>query len=66
MVWTPIDLMPKHHEVTASWWRQLVGASYLWWALATIGAVGATVAVRNAAATAPRASTTPSPVSAVS
>jgi alpha-1,2-mannosyltransferase len=52
--------------VTASWWRQLVGASYLWWALATIGAVGATVAVRNAAATAPRASTTPSPVSAVS
>ena len=41
MVWTPIDLMPKHHEVTAAWWRQLVGVSYLWWALATIVAAGA-------------------------
>jgi len=66
MVWTPIDLMPKHHEVTASWWRQLVGASYLWWALATIVAAGATVAVRSAVATTPQASTTPAPVSAVS
>ncbi len=36
MVWTPIDLMPKHHEVTAPLWRQLVGVSYLWWALATL------------------------------
>jgi alpha-1,2-mannosyltransferase len=66
MVWTPIDLMPKHHEVTASWWRQLVGASYLWWALATIVAAGATVVVRSAVATTPQASTTPAPVSAVS
>jgi alpha-1,2-mannosyltransferase len=66
MVWTPIDLMPKHHEVSASWWRQLVGASYLWWALATIVAAGATVAVRSAAATAPHVSTAPAPVSAVS
>ena len=22
MVWTPIDLMPKHHEVTAPLWRR--------------------------------------------
>ena len=27
MVWTPIDLMPKHHEVTAPLWRQLAGVS---------------------------------------
>jgi alpha-1,2-mannosyltransferase len=66
MVWTPIDLMPKHHEVSASWWRQLVGASYLWWALATIVAAGAAVAVRNAVAPTPQASTTPAPMSAVS
>jgi alpha-1,2-mannosyltransferase len=66
MVWTPIDLLPKHHEVTAAWWRQLVGVSYLWWALATIVTAGATVAVAAATVTAPRASTAPAPVSAVS
>jgi alpha-1,2-mannosyltransferase len=66
MVWTPIDLMPKHHEVSASWWRQLVGASYLWWALATIVAAGATVAVRRAVETTPHASSAPAPVSAIS
>jgi alpha-1,2-mannosyltransferase len=66
MVWTPIDLMPKHHEVTAPLWRQLVGASYLWWALATLLAAGATVTARAAAAPAPRPSTAPAPVSAVS
>ncbi len=64
MVWTPIDLMPKHHEVTAAWWRQLVGVSYLWWALATLVATGATVAARTAIAAAPQPSTTPAPVSA--
>jgi alpha-1,2-mannosyltransferase len=63
MVWTPIDLMPKHHEVTAPLWRQLVGVSYLWWALATLVATGATVAVRTATATAPRA-VAPAPVTA--
>jgi alpha-1,2-mannosyltransferase len=36
MVWTPITLMPEHHETTASLWRQLAGGSYLWWALAVI------------------------------
>jgi alpha-1,2-mannosyltransferase len=44
MVWTPIDLMPQHREAAASWWRQLAGASYVWWALATILVIGAAVA----------------------
>lgn len=63
MVWTPLDLMPKHHEVTAPLWRQLVGVSYLWWALATLVAIGATVAVAAATAPAPRAAA-PAPVTA--
>ncbi|HUO40290.1 MAG TPA: glycosyltransferase 87 family protein [Mycobacterium sp.] len=46
MVWTPIDLLPEHREWTASWWRQLVGASYVWWALAVIVVAGATVGTR--------------------
>jgi alpha-1,2-mannosyltransferase len=43
MVWTPIGLMPEHHEQAASLWRQLVGASYVWWALATIAVAGTVV-----------------------
>jgi alpha-1,2-mannosyltransferase len=66
MVWTPIDLMPKHHEVTAPLWRQLAGVSYLWWALATLVAAGATAAVGAATAPTPRPSSAPAPVSAVS
>jgi alpha-1,2-mannosyltransferase len=66
MVWTPIDLLPKHHELGAAGWRQFAGVSYLWWALATIVAAGATVAVSTATAAEPRASTAPAPVSAVS
>jgi alpha-1,2-mannosyltransferase len=46
MVWTPITLMPEHRETTASLWRQLVGGSYLWWALAVI-AVAGTLAARQ-------------------
>lgn len=46
LVWTPIDLLPKHHESTASWWRQLVGGSYVWWALAVIAVAGLTVSAR--------------------
>ncbi|MGH3632879.1 glycosyltransferase 87 family protein [Mycobacterium sp.] len=63
MVWTPIDLLPKHHESSAAWWRQLVGASYVWWAMATLVTVGIAVTVRRA----PRESTIcdPTPVSAV-
>jgi alpha-1,2-mannosyltransferase len=66
MVWTPIDLMPKHHEVTAPLWRQLAGVSYLWWALATLVAAGATISVGAATAPAARPSTAPARVSAVS
>jgi alpha-1,2-mannosyltransferase len=66
MVWTPIDLLPKHHELGAAGWRQFAGVSYLWWALATIVAAGATAALSTATAAAPRASTAPTPVSAVS
>src|ERR1700722_9942433 len=66
MVWTPIDLMPKHHEVTAPLWRQLAGVSYLWWALATLVAAGATISVGAASAPAPRPSTAPARASAVS
>jgi alpha-1,2-mannosyltransferase len=43
MIWTPIDLMAEHHELEASWWRQLVGCSYLWWAIATIVVIGLTM-----------------------
>jgi alpha-1,2-mannosyltransferase len=47
MVWTPIDLMPKHHEAAASWWRQLAGGSYVWWALVVIAVAGLTAASRS-------------------
>jgi alpha-1,2-mannosyltransferase len=47
MVWTPIPLMPKHHETSASLWRQLAGGSYVWWAIAVIGVAG-TVSARSA------------------
>ena len=40
MVWTPIPLMPEHHETSASLWRQLAGGSYVWWALAVIAVGG--------------------------
>jgi alpha-1,2-mannosyltransferase len=63
MVWAPIDLLPKHHESTAAWWRQLVGASYVWWALATLAAAGLATVARSA----PQKSTVaePAPVSAL-
>ncbi len=47
MRWTPIDLLPKHHEATAAWWRQLAGMSYVWWALAVIVVAGLTVTARE-------------------
>ena len=40
MVWTPIELLPEHQEAAASWWRQLFGMSYVWWALIVIAAAG--------------------------
>ncbi|HEX7322333.1 MAG TPA: glycosyltransferase 87 family protein [Mycobacterium sp.] len=45
MVWSPIKLLPEHHEADATWWRQLAGVSYLWWALAIIVAAGGTPTV---------------------
>lgn len=64
MRWTPIDLLPKHHETTANWWRQLVGASYVWWALAVIVAAGLTITARTSRST--PAAATPTPVAASS
>lgn len=46
--WSPIDLLPKHHEAAAAWWRQLAGMSYVWWALAVLVATGLTVTARKA------------------
>jgi alpha-1,2-mannosyltransferase len=48
MNWTPLELLPKHHEETANWWRQLLGMSYVWWALALIVTAGLTVTTRMA------------------
>jgi len=46
MVWTPIELLPEHHEAAASWWRQLLGGSYVWWALAVMVVAGLAVTTR--------------------
>ena len=62
--WTPIDLLPKHHETTANWWRQLVGTSYVWWALALIVVAGLAVTARVASHDS--AGKTLTPVTAVS
>ncbi|HUH72658.1 MAG TPA: glycosyltransferase 87 family protein [Mycobacterium sp.] len=64
MRWTPIDLLPKHHETAAVWWRQLAGMSYVWWALAVIVAAGFTVTARVSSRDS--ATRTLTPVSAVS
>jgi len=48
MTWTPILLLPEHHESEASWWRQLVGMSYVWWALALIAVTGLRLTPRSA------------------
>lgn len=47
MIWTPIPLMPEHQETAASLWRQLLGGSYVWWAIAVI-IVSGTVSLRPA------------------
>jgi alpha-1,2-mannosyltransferase len=48
MVWTPIELLPEHHEASAAWWRQLLGMSYVWWALAVLTVAGLALARRGA------------------
>jgi alpha-1,2-mannosyltransferase len=60
MICTPISLMPEHHETAASLWRQLVGSSYLWWALALI-AVSGTVPSHVVEHSAPALDNTPVP-----
>jgi alpha-1,2-mannosyltransferase len=40
MIWTPIDLLPEHQEAQAAWWRQVLGGSYVWWALAVVLVTG--------------------------
>lgn len=57
MLCSPINLLPEHHETAASWWRQLVGTSYVWWAVAVVITAGVTVAADSGSrlATATRA-----------
>jgi alpha-1,2-mannosyltransferase len=43
VVWTPIALMPENRETEAALWRQLVGGSYVWWAITAIVVAGLTV-----------------------
>lgn len=59
MRWTPIDLLPKHREATAEWWRQLAGMSYVWWALAVIVVAGLTVTTRLTTERSPEPARTP-------
>jgi alpha-1,2-mannosyltransferase len=61
MRWTPIDLLPKHREATAIWWRQLAGMSYVWWALAVIVVAGLTVTARMTTQRSPTLGLTPVP-----
>jgi alpha-1,2-mannosyltransferase len=61
MVWTPIPLMPEHHETSASLWRQLVGGSYLWWAVVVIAAAG-TVSASSTVRSRPAVDAAPVPV----
>lgn len=46
MYWVPIHLMTEHRETSAALWRQLLGGSYVWWALALIIVAG-TVTLRD-------------------
>ena len=47
MTWSPIQLLPEHQEAQAAWWRQLLGMSYVWWALAFIVVAGLRAAPRG-------------------
>jgi alpha-1,2-mannosyltransferase len=46
MYFAPIHLMTEHKETSAALWRQMLGGSYVWWALALIVVAGA-VALRD-------------------
>jgi alpha-1,2-mannosyltransferase len=58
MTWPPIELLPEHHEADAAWWRQLLGMSYVWWALALIAVVGIRLAPDSASPQRSRGSST--------
>ena len=58
MYFAPIHLMIEHRETEASLWRQLVGGSYVWWAIALIVVAG-TVSLRTDAKASERVKTSP-------
>jgi alpha-1,2-mannosyltransferase len=62
MRWTPIELLPQHHEAAAVWWRQLAGMSYVWWALAVIVTAGLTVSTQLSSSESPTPKPAPVPV----
>ncbi|MBW0017377.1 MAG: DUF2029 domain-containing protein [Mycobacterium sp.] len=41
--WSQIKVLPSGHEWSAPWRLQLLGTSYVWWALAVIVTIGLTV-----------------------
>jgi alpha-1,2-mannosyltransferase len=47
MYFAPIHLMTEHRETSAALWRQLIGGSYVWWALVLIGVAGAVTVGRR-------------------
>ena len=62
MLWPPIDLLPEHREAAAVWWRQLLGMSYVWWALAALAVTGLRVHTRRVSPPRSRESVTPADV----
>jgi alpha-1,2-mannosyltransferase len=54
----PIHLMVEHEETSAALWRQLLGGSYVWWALALIAVAGA-VTLREPGSSRANADVTP-------
>lgn len=60
--WSPLNLLPAHHEVGVVWWRQLAGMSYVWWALAVL--ITCAVVYRNQTGLRPSPADSPVPVSA--
>lgn len=59
MIWTPITLLPQHEETSAAWWRQVIGSSYVWWAVAVILVAGLTVTERISPRRTPEDATSP-------
>jgi alpha-1,2-mannosyltransferase len=58
MYFAPIHLMTEHEETSAALWRQLIGGSYVWWAIALIIVAGA-VTLRESDNTLRRVDATP-------